>query len=187
VGPTDPADVSRQLARWVAAGRLIRLRRGLYAFGGAEAAIRRSPHPFEIANRLVPGSYVSLGSVLALSGLIPEYVPAITSVTTGRPGRRVTPLGAFVYRHVSAAMFWGFETHTLEGGGHAYVATPEKALVDLLYLTTDSADPRYLDELRLQHLEKLRLPVLSTMAERTGSPRVAAAVRYVIGLPQSEG
>ena len=185
VGPADPADVSRQLSRWVASGRLIRLRRGLYAFGGADSGIRRSSHPFEIANRLVPGSYVSLGTVLAQSGLIPEYVPATTSVTTGRPGRRVTPLGAFVYRHVSAAMFWGFETHALEGGGSAYVATPEKALIDLLYLNAHSADPDYLDGLRLQHLGRLRLDVLATMAETTEVSRVVSAVRYVTGLAQA--
>lgn len=186
VGPTDPADVKRQLSRWVADGRLIRLRRGLYAFGGAEARVRRPPEPFEIANRLVPGSYVSLSSVLARAGLIPEYVPVTTSVTTGRPGRRVTPLGTFVYRHVRASMFWGFETQTLMGGARAYAATPEKALIDLLYLRADSADPRYLEGLRLQHLDRLSLDALRTMAERTGLKRVAASVEYVIRLAEAE-
>lgn len=186
VGPTDPADVARQLSRWVADGRLVRLRRGLYAFGGAEAEIRRRPDAFEIANRLVPGSYVSLGSVLARAGVIPEYVPVTTSVTTGRPGRRVTPLGAFVYRHVRTSMFWGFETEAQMSGARVYVATLEKALIDLLYLRVDSADTRYLDELRLQHLERFRLDVLATMAEKTGLHRVVSAVEYVIGLAEAE-
>lgn len=186
VGPADAGDVARQLSRWVADGRLVRLRRGLYAFGGAEAAIRRRLDPYEIANRLVPGSYVSLGSVLSRAGVIPEYVPVTTSVTTGRPGRRVTPLGAFVYRHVRTSLFWGFETDTLPSGARAYVATPEKALIDLLYLRSDSADPRYLDELRLQHLERFRLDVLATMAEKTKVPRVVSAVEYVTGLAEAE-
>lgn len=186
VGPTDTADVARQLSRWVADGRLIRLRRGLYAFGGVEASLRRPPDPFEIANRLVPGSYVSLSSVLARAGVIPEYVPVITSVTTGRPGRRTTPLGSFVYRHVRTSMFWGFETETLAGGVRAYVAAPEKALIDVLYLRADSADPRYLDELRLQHLDRFRLDVLATMAQKTGVQRVITAVQYVIGLAEAE-
>ncbi|MHB1136633.1 MAG: type IV toxin-antitoxin system AbiEi family antitoxin domain-containing protein [Coriobacteriia bacterium] len=186
VGPTDHADVARQLSRWVADGRLIRLRRGLYAFGGAEAQVRRAPHPFEIANRLVPGSYVSLNSVLARGGIIPEYVPVTTSITTGRPGRRVTPLDAFVYRHVRASMFWGFETEVLPGGARVYVATPEKALIDVLYLTDDAANSRYLDELRLQHLDRLRLDVLATMAAKTGSRRVVSAVEQIIGMAEAE-
>lgn len=186
VGPTDPADVARQLSRWVSDGRLIRLRRGLYAFGGAEGQIRRQPEPFEVANRLVPGSYVSLSSALARAGVIPEYVPVTTSVTTGRPGRRITPLGTFVYRHVRTSMFWGFETQTLMSGARTYVATPEKALIDLLYLRPDSADPRYLTELRLQHLDRFSLDVLRMMAEKTGLKRVITSVEHVILLAEAE-
>src|SRR3954466_2221215 len=76
-GDVDPANVHRQLSRWVRAGRLHQLRRGLYAVAPPFQKVR--PHPFLIANRLVPGSYVSLQSVLANSSLIPESVPVTTS------------------------------------------------------------------------------------------------------------
>ena len=79
----DPADVRRQLSRWVKDGRLLQLRRGLYAL--APPYRRTRPHPFLVANRLVRGSYVSLQSALAHHGVIPEHVPVTTSVTTGRP------------------------------------------------------------------------------------------------------
>jgi hypothetical protein len=43
----------------------------------------------------------SLQSALAHHGLIPEHVPVVTSVTTGRPQRRENAFGSFQYRHLS--------------------------------------------------------------------------------------
>lgn len=60
---------------------------------------KTEPHPFLVANRLVRGSYVSLHSALAHHGLIPEHVPVITSLTTGRPQQRENPFGSFEYHH----------------------------------------------------------------------------------------
>ena len=91
-GEVDPADVRRQLSRWTAAGRLYQVRRGLYALAPPFQKVR--PHPFLVANRLVQGSYVSCQSALAHYGLIPEYVPVVTSVAAARPGRWETPLGS---------------------------------------------------------------------------------------------
>ena len=69
----DPRHVRRQLSRWTSAGRLVQLRRGLYAL--APPWRKQSPHPFLIANHLAPGSYVSGASALAFAGAIPENVP----------------------------------------------------------------------------------------------------------------
>ena len=179
-GPVDRADVARQLSRWVSAGRLVRLRRGLYAFSESEMPGMRRPHPHEIANRLVRGSYVSLTSVLAELGDVSVFVPVTTSVTTGRPGRWDTPLGTFIYRHVKKELFWGYGVRQLDDGERVYVASPEKALIDLLYLNTDCDDPAYLRQLRLQHLDRLRLDVLVTMAERVCVSRVTRAVEWVV-------
>ncbi len=186
VGDVDRADVMRQLSRWVAAGKLVQLRRGLYAFSGTHTRGLRTLGPYEIANRLVPGSYVSLSSVLARDGLIPEYVPTTTSITTGRPVRYVTPLGTFVYRHVKPTMFWGFETVAPEPGIRTFVAEPEKALIDLLYLEHDATDPAYLEELRIQNLDRLRLDLLETMAVRCGVKRVIRAVSLIAEMAQDE-
>ena len=56
---------------------------------------------------------------------------------------------------------------------------PEKALIDLLYLEHDAADPAYLKELRIQNAERLRLDVLETMAVRCGIKRVMRAVAVI--------
>ncbi|HFD38803.1 MAG TPA: hypothetical protein ENJ31_02975 [Anaerolineae bacterium] len=183
-GEVDPDRVRRQLSRWVRAGRLYRLRRGLYAL--APPYRKASPHPFLIANRLAHGSCVSLQSALAYYGLIPEYVPLITSVTTGRPGRRETPLGAFEFRHLKPDLLFGYRRLDLGDGQAAFVAVPEKALLDLVYLTPGGDAPGYLRELRLQNLEQLDLEALQRMAARFDRPKVMRAAELLTALARAE-
>jgi predicted transcriptional regulator of viral defense system len=176
-GDAEPGTVQRQLTRWVAGGRLYQIRRGLYALAPPFQKIR--PHPFLVANRLVRGSYVSLQSALAHFGLIPEYVPVTTSVTTGRPGVWETPLGRYDYRHVRKDLFSGYRRTALPDGQEAFLATPEKALLDLVYLTPDAESPEYLQELRLQHLDRLDLRELRRQAEAMGKPKLLRATEGI--------
>jgi hypothetical protein len=175
-GDVDPGDVRRQLSRWCAAGRLVQLRRGLYALAGPYRRVR--PEPFVIANRLVPSSYVSLESALHAHGLIPEQVPIVTSVTSGRGGRWDTPLGAFAYRNVRTGWFHGYRPLECGAGQSVLVATPEKALLDLVHLTPGGDAPAYLESLRLQGLERLDLAALDRLAVASSRPKLRrAAVR----------
>lgn len=183
-GDVNPADVRRQLSRWVAAGRLYQVRRGLYAL--APPFRKVTPHPFLVANRLVHGSYVSCQSGLAHHGLIPEYVAMVTSVTAARPGRRQTPLGVYQFRHVTAELVYGYRLTDVADGQQAFVATPEKALLDLIYLQPGGDERSYLQELRLQNLETLDLGVLQHQAERAGSAKLKRAVTVVARLAQGE-
>ena len=176
-GDVEPAALQRQLTRWVSAGRLFQLRRGLYSL--APPFQKRRPDPFHIANRLVRGSYVSLHSALAHYGLIPEYVPLTTSVTTGRPGLWETPLGRYDYRHVRDDLFTGYRRTALADDQEAFLATPEKALLDLVYLTPDAESPEYLQELRLQHLDRLDLAELHRQAEAMGKPKLLRAAERI--------
>ncbi len=179
-GDVEPAALQRQLTRWVSAGRLFQLRRGLYAL--APPFQKRRPDPFLIANRLVRGSYVSLHSALAHYGLIPEYVPLTTSVATGRPGLWDTPLGRYDYRHVRKNLLTGYRRTALANvadAQEAFLATPEKALLDLIYLTPDADSPDYLQELRLQHLDRLDLPELHRQAEAMGKPKLLRAAEEI--------
>lgn len=183
-GEVDPNDVRRQLSRWVKAGRLFQLRRGLYALAPPFQKVR--PHPFVIANRMRRGSYVSLQSALAHYGLIPEVVPGVTSVTTARPGRWETPLGVYEFRHVKTELFFGYRLIELNSGQRAFVAMPEKALLDLTYLHPGGDSLAYLHELRLQNLERLDLEELQRMAERAGKPKLRRVAARVLELARVE-
>ena len=183
-GDVDPVDVRRQLSRWTRAGRLYQLRRGLYALAPPFQKVR--PHPFLVANRLVPGSYVSLQSVLAHHSLIPEYVPVTTSITTGRPGRWDTPLGVYDFRHLQVDLFTGFLKTDLGGGQEAFLATAEKALLDLVYLEPDADSPEYLSELRLQNLEVLDKTELRRLAVAAAKPKLLRAAERIVELAETE-
>jgi len=169
-----------QLTRWTRAGKLVQLRRGVYTL--APPYRKTAVHPFAIANALRRGAYVSLQSALAHHGLIPEAVPVVTSVTTGRSEHLTNPMGSFDFRHVKATCFFGYEQVGLAPGQSAFVATPEKALLDLVYLTPGADRQAYLRELRLQNLGALRFESLASYATRMDKPKLHRAVRTLSAL-----
>lgn len=183
-GESDPAEVRRRLSRWTAAGKLLQMRRGLYVV--AEPYARAHPHPFVVANRLQRGSYVSTQSALSFQGAIPEYVPVVTSVSTGRPLTRRTPLGVYDFRHIAPDLLWGAESLEVAPDTRALVATAEKALLDLIHLTPRADDPRYLAELRLEP-SALDLERLSAFAQRAARPKLIRAARAVADLVTGSG
>ncbi len=183
-GDVDPDGIRRQLSRWVAAGCLYQLRRGLYALAPPFQKIK--PHPFLVANRINGGSYVSCQAALAHYGLIPEHVPVVTSVTTGRPDVRDTPLGRYEFRHIAPRLLRGYVLDPVAHQQDAFVATPEKALLDLIYLQPGGDSPEYLEELRLQGLDRLNLGRLLQQADEFGTPKLQRAARYVATLAKDE-
>jgi predicted transcriptional regulator of viral defense system len=171
-GESLPA-LRMQLSRWVKAGKLIQLTKGLYTL--AEPYSKVKPHPFVLANAMKKASYVSLESALGYFGFIPEHVPAVTSVTTLRPERMETPLGRFLFRRIKKSWFHGYSQVDLGPGQSAFVAAPEKALLDLIYLTPGADDCDYLLELRLQNLERLDREALVRTARNSGSRKLSRA------------
>ncbi len=175
-GNISPQTVRLQLTRWVKSRRIIQLRRGLYAV--AEPYQKTKPHPFYIANHLQRASYVSLQSALAYYGMIPENVNIVTSVSTGRPEKFETPFGRFVFRHVKQDYLFGYNMCDL-GGQSAFVASPEKALLDLVYFQPGEVTIDYLTGLRLQNTDKLDLNALKGYMQRFGSPKMVRAIERV--------
>lgn len=183
-GDINADNVRRQLTRWTQAGKIYQLRRGIYALAPPYQKV--TPHPFVVANALMRGAYVSLQSALAYVGLIPEYTPVTTSVTTGRTGEWRTPLGAYTFRHIKTSWFYGYRYVTVAQEQAAFVASPEKALLDLIYLEPGADSPDYLNELRLQHFDLLNLEKLCALSEQSGHPKLVRATQYIIALAQQE-
>jgi|SRR6185436_1048321 len=172
----DARSLSVQLSRWTRQGKLVPLRRGIYLL---PAALRRGRAPLEyIANLLVVPSYVSLERALAFHGLIPEAVPVVQSVTRARPMVFETAAGTFQYRHVKQSWFFGYRETELASGS-ALIAVPEKALLDVVYLSRGSFTPERIAELRLQELDRLNLTTLTRMASGHGE-RIEAAARALV-------
>jgi predicted transcriptional regulator of viral defense system len=181
-GDANPREVRRQLSRWRQAGKIYQLRRGLYCL--APPFQKVNPHPFLVANRLIVASYVSLQSALAYYGMIPEHVPVTTSVTTNRPAHWESPLGIFDFRHIQVDFFYGYRLVGLGEKQQAFIASPEKALLDLVYLEPEGDTPDYLAELRLNNLDRLDWQLISRLAGQIKKPkplRALAAIRELAG------
>jgi predicted transcriptional regulator of viral defense system len=182
-GKVNPNVIRLQLSRWTRSGRIYQLRRGLYAIAPPYQKIK--PHPFVIANHLQRASYISMQSALAFYNLIPDTVNTTVSVTAGRPENLRTPLGDFEFRHVKPGLFKGYQMTDL-GNQQAFVATPEKALLDLVYLQPDGETPEYLQELRLQNLDRLDLEMLRTLSDIFDKPKLRKATKAISELAHRE-
>jgi hypothetical protein len=74
----------------------------------------------------------------------------------------------------------------VNNGQSAFVAAPEKALLDLIYLQPGGDDSAYLQELRLQNLERLDTTTLQQMAKRADSPKLMRAATIIKALAEEE-
>ena len=117
----------RTLDRLAQAGLVTRLRRGLWL-------LVERPDPLALAEYVAAPfpAYVSLQTALYHHGLITQVPGPIYAVTLG-PTRRVrTSVGTFSLHRVVPEFFGGFR---IGAGSDVPLATPEKALCDVLYLT----------------------------------------------------
>ena len=157
------------LGRWVRQGYLIRLRQGYYAFPEYRES---TEFPLYFANIMYKPSYISLHTALSFYGIIPEAVPQITSVTTLKTITFSNDFGEYSYKNIKPDMMFGYDLREMEGGRRIMFATPEKALIDLLYLYPFYNTERDLEELRLDESymeDDFNAERLTEFSDRIGS------------------
>ena len=76
---------------------------------------------------------------------------------------------------------FGYRYVELVGDQNAFVATPEKALLDLVHLQPGGDERAYLEELRLNY-DVLRLRRLEAFANVCPTPKLTRAVRHICSL-----
>lgn len=154
------------LSRLVKTGELIRLKNGFYVVA---EKIKKEPVPYpQIANLLYGPSYLSFEWALSFYGLIPEGVYVITSTSTVKSKSYKTPIGTFDYHSLSQDRYAiGIDQQT-NAAGNFLIATPEKALADLVHAKTrdvetakemlvDLIEARRIDEENLKQFNKTHL------------------------------
>lgn len=161
------SSTSRLLRGLEKAGRARQVRHGTWAIGQA------APHPFAIVAELTRPhpAYVSFTSALNYHGLIDQLPREIGVASLDRARRIRTSLGTFSVHHLPPELFGDWrETR------HGLVATPEKALFDLGYVSAVRAG-------RPHHVPELELPAgfdrtaIDAWVERIASVRVATLTR----------
>lgn len=134
--------------------QIIRLKRGLYV---CDPEITGKILSTElIANHLYAPSYVSMSSALRYYGLIPEVVYTKQSMTLKHAKDFDTPLGRFEYTHISKKAF-SVGLTSIKKDDYAFVmATPEKALCDLI-ANSPKVNLRYLKDVEIYLEEDIRM------------------------------
>jgi len=118
-----------------------------------------------MANEL-NNSYISLEFALSFHQIIPEVTPAITSVSNSRQEEMENDFGTFYYYKIAPKLFTGFTLikSAIKENRFIKIATPEKAIFDLIYLRTDLKKEADFKALRL-NLEKIKVPEIKRYAK----------------------
>jgi predicted transcriptional regulator of viral defense system len=148
--------------RWTKKGLLIRLRQGYYTF--PEYKDKPDISLF-FANCIYRPSYISLHTALAFYGMIPEAVVQIISVTSLKTASFYNDIGDYEYKSVREELMFGYDIKPVANGLSLRIATPEKALIDLLYLYPFYNTEQDMEDLRFDEdflLEELDLPLLES-------------------------
>lgn len=132
----EPEFHRRRLNEWQQKDYITKLVRGHYIF--CDQSLDENAL-FEIANRIYAPSYVSFEMALAYHGLIPESVYGVTSASTRKTIRFATAVGDFLYRTIHPRLYFGYEI-VADGEKAFKMASPEKALLDLLYIKPQIRD-----------------------------------------------
>jgi hypothetical protein len=128
-------------------GGIVRLKKGLYVV--SDKISRKTLSRELIANHLYGPSYVSFETALAFYGLIPERVFAVRSATFKRAKRYENAVGNFEYITVPQDYYSiGINQQTVDNEYTYLLATPEKALCDLILSTPN---------LRLQSVKAMQI------------------------------
>ncbi len=134
--------------------QIIRLKRGLYVANPEVTGKILSTEL--IANHLYAPSYVSMSSALRYYGLIPETVYIGQSMTLKHSRNFDTPLGRFEYRHISRQAFPIGLTSLRKDCYAIVMATPEKALCDLI-ANSVNVNLRYMKDAEIYLEEDIRM------------------------------
>jgi hypothetical protein len=168
------------IKRALKTGDIIRLKRGLYAFGSKFR--HKGINLFQLAQTIYGPSYISLESALSHHGWIPEAVFSVTSVSSRRSKEFKTPLGVFSYTHIPANDFFAGVKRMDAPDGVFLIASPWRALADYVYahkLAWKGLDP-VIRSLRVDpaHL-KTGKEQLGELQRATRSERVRVFLRGV--------
>ncbi|MBC7362787.1 MAG: hypothetical protein H5U06_11010 [Candidatus Aminicenantes bacterium] len=171
-----------QFSGWIKKGLVIRLKKGIYILNERDRKIE--PSRIFLANALYSPSYVSTTYAFGYYDLIPEKVEDVTSVTTKKTAKFTNSFGTFIYQHLKTSLFFGFKEIKDENGFPVFIAEPEKALLDFIYLNIQDFKGKEEDifslSYRFQNLDILKKKRLIEYARRFENKAVMGVVKNLL-------
>lgn len=156
------------LSRIEATNQIINIKRGIWIFPDLDPlklpCLLTAPFP----------AYVSLQTALYYHGMISQIPSTIYAVSIARSRLYVTPIANVSIHHIDPTFFFGYED--IKNDELLKIATPEKALIDLLYLS--STKSRLFHSLpELEFPKKFKLSTANKMIDKIKSPQKKVFVR----------
>ncbi|MCK9254550.1 MAG: hypothetical protein GX793_00405 [Bacteroidales bacterium] len=168
------------LTRWAKQKLLVKLRNSWYSF----PEYLKTPNiQHFVSNKIYSPSYVSLHSALAFYGIIPEAIVQTTAVSSIKKTNFDNIFGSFTYQQISPALMFGYEQKSFLSKQSLLFATPEKAILDLLYLYPQYNNEQEITELRFDEefmQEYLNIERLNEFTEKFQSNALRNRVNLLL-------
>ncbi|MBU0534985.1 hypothetical protein KKC62_02345 [Patescibacteria group bacterium] len=139
-----------QLSRWCKRGVFIRLTKGIYTPYNTDIEVDK------VANQIYYPSYLSFESALSYYGILSQIPYTLTFATQKKSKKLVLKDTQIEYTQLANRLFFGY---ILENG--IYLATPEKALMDTIYLVSKGNRTLNISELYLKNIDKEKFKEIS--------------------------
>ena len=125
--------IQTALYRWMKAGRIIQLKKGVY-MTHRFFELHRADADFApmVSAILIPQSYLSMEYILQRNAILTEMTYPVSAITLKQTRVFENKLGTFTYRNIKADLYQGFTISETMGIPFAQ-ATLAKALFDFLY------------------------------------------------------
>ena len=162
----EPSFDKNNLTRWVKQNLLVKLRNSWYSFPDY---VNMSNIQYFVSNKIYSPSYISLHSALAFYGIIPEAIVQTTAVSSLKKANFENNFGSFSYQQILPELMFGNEQKTFLNKHSLFFATPEKAILDLLYLYPQYNSEQEIIELRFDEefmQEELNVERLNEFTEK---------------------
>ena len=176
----QPDFEKNNLTRWTKQNLLVKLRNSWYSF---PEYLKTPNFQYFVSNKIYSPSYVSLHSALAFYGIISEAIVQTTAVSSLKKANFENIFGSFSYQQILPELMFGNEQKTFLNKHSLIFATPEKAILDLLYLYPFYNNEQEIRELRFDEefmQEDLNTERLNEFAEKFQSKTVRNRVDLLL-------
>jgi predicted transcriptional regulator of viral defense system len=133
---------------------------------------------FFMSNHIYKPSYISLETAMSYYGFIPEGVFKVTAVSTLKTNSFQTVVGNFGYQNIKPSLYFGYNLVPF-GNFYFKIATPEKAILDFLYLHPEMINEGHFYEWRLNLPEIKRSVDLDNLRQYSEALHSKALIRRV--------
>lgn len=134
------------ISRMIRSGQITKLHRGIYTLDIYKVDWEN------FAIEIYSPSYLSFEWALAKYNILSQRPMNLTLAAAKRSRKITTPQNIIIYHHLQMKLFWGFVKEE-----NYLIAEPEKAFLDLAYLSLNGYAKFDIEEMNLELLDKSKL------------------------------